>query len=205
MQATHNFPGEIEKIQQYFSAENSSSNVRATVAEGVDMPVYILGSSTDSAHLAAAKGLPYVFASHFAPGQLMEALRIYHNNFTPSEQLSEPYVIAAANIIAADTDEEAEKLSTSLIRMFLGILTNKRDYMDPPTEMTPELREIQANPTFQKLLRYSFIGNKETVKTQTQEFLEKTRANEIIAVSNMYHLEDRIKSFRLFSEIMNEI
>lgn len=202
MQAQHNFPQEIGQIQQYFSPENSTAKVRATVAEGVDVPIWILGSSTDSAHLAAAKGLPYAFASHFAPAQLMEALSIYHNNFEPSDQLKEPYTMAAINVIAADTDEEAEKLSTSLIRMFLGILTNKRDYMQPPTEMTPELRELSQNPAFQRMLKYSFVGSKQKVEEETKAFLKTTAVNELMVVSNMYHHEDRLKSYLIFSEIM---
>lgn len=204
MQAQHNFPNEIKQIQQYFSKENSSTKVRATVAEGMDVPIWILGSSTDSAYLAAAKGLPYAFASHFAPAQLMEALNIYHNNFQPSAQLKEPYTMAAINVIAADTDEEAERLSTSLIKMFLGILTNQRDYMQPPQEMTPDLKELSQNPAFQRMLKYSFVGSKERVRDQTKAFLEKTRVNELMVVSNMYHLEDRIKSYRMFAEIMQE-
>ncbi len=204
MHAQHNFPNEIEQIQKYFSTDNEKSLVRATVAEGVEVPIWILGSSTDSAHLAAAKGLPYAFASHFAPAQLIEALNIYHNNFQPSAQLKEPYTMAAINVIAADTNADAEKLSTSLIKMFLGILTNKRDYMQPPTAMTPDLKELLQNPAFERMLKYSFIGNKDYVKEQTKNFLKTTQVNELMVVSNMYHLEDRIKSFRIFSEIMKE-
>lgn len=204
MHAQHNFPNEIEQIQKYFSHDNEKSLVRATVAEGVDVPIWILGSSTDSAHLAAAKGLPYAFASHFAPAQLIEALNIYHNNFQPSAQLKEPYTMAAINVIAADTNEEAETLSTSLIKMFLGILTNKRDYMQPPTAMTADLNELSQNPAFERMLRYSFIGDKGSVSAQTKAFLKTTQVNELMVVSNMYNLEDRINSFRIFSEIMRE-
>src|SRR5690606_9111589 len=112
MEAAHSFPNEIDKIQKYFSADNSTAKVRATVAEGVEVPLYILGSSTDSAHLAARKGLPYAFASHFATTHLMEALTIYRNEFQPSKELEKPYVLAGVNIIVADTDEEAQRLST---------------------------------------------------------------------------------------------
>ena len=115
MQAVYKFPEEVTQIQQYFSPENRNAKVRATVAEGINVPVYILGSSTDSAHVAAKKGLPYAFASHFAPAQLFEALEIYYNHFQPSEFLEEPYTIAGINVIAADTEDEAEKISTSLI------------------------------------------------------------------------------------------
>jgi luciferase family oxidoreductase group 1 len=202
MQAVYQFPDEVSKIQQYFSSQNSNSKVRATVAEGVDVPVYILGSSTDSAHLAAKKGLPYVFASHFAPGQLFEALNIYYNNFQPSEFLQEPYTMVGLNIIAADTDEEAETLSTSMIRMMLGVMTGKIDYMQKPIKMNRELREISNHPALQQMLKYSFVGSKETIRTKAEEFLKETGANEVMVVSHIYDPEDRIKSFRLFSEIM---
>ncbi len=203
MQAVYKFPEEIAQIQQYFSAENSSSKVRATVAEGIEVPIYILGSSTDSAHLAGQKGLPYAFASHFAPAQLFEALSIYYNNFQPSAQLKEPYTMACVNIIAAETDEEAEKISTSLIRMMLGVLTGNIDYMQPPSEMTEDLRELSQNPAFQRMLKYSFIGSKDTVRTKTEEFLKQTGVNEVVAVSHIYDHKDRLRSYELFSEIMN--
>lgn len=205
MQAVYKFPEEIDKIQQYFSPDNSSSKVRATVAEGEEVPIYILGSSTDSAHLAAKKGLPYVFASHFAPAQLFEALNIYYNNFEPSESLHEPYTMVGLNIIAAETDEEAEKVSTSMIQMMLGVMTGKIDYLQEPVEMTPELREIANHPALVQMLKYSFVGSKETVRKKTKEFLKKTGANEVMVVSNIYDHQDRVKSFRIFSEIMKEI
>ena len=205
MQAAQSFPDEIEKIQTYFSTENSSSKVRATVAEGVSVPVYILGSSTDSAHLAAKKGLPYAFASHFATTHLWDAIEIYRKEFKPSKDLKKPYVMAGVNIIVADTDEEAERLFTSLIRMIVGIFTGKRDYVQPPTAMTREFKEVMQNPQIHQMLKYSFIGSKATVKTQVKEFLEQTKADELIAVTNIYDIKDRIRSYELFSEIMKEL
>ncbi|MFD1188660.1 LLM class flavin-dependent oxidoreductase [Pontibacter rugosus] len=204
MQSVYKFPEEVSQIQKYFSADNKGAQVRATVAEGVEVPVYMLGSSTDSAHLAAKKGLPYAFASHFAPAQLMDALAIYRSNFQPSEYLQEPYTIACINVIAADTDEEAEKISTSMIRMMFGVLTGQIDYMQAPTEMTDELREVAAHPAFQSMLKYAFVGSKETVKKQTEDFLQSTGVNEIMVVSHVYHHEDRVNSYRIFSEIMQE-
>ena len=205
MQAVYQFPEEISKIQQYFSPYNSEAKVRATVAEGVNVPIYVLGSSTDSAYLAAEKGLPYVFASHFAPTHLFDALNIYYNKFQPSENLQEPYTMAGLNVIIADTDEEAEKISTTMIRMILGVVTGKIDYMQEPSEMTEELREVARHPALQQMLKYSFVGSKETVKKKTEEFLSKTGVNELMVVSHIYHHEDRVKSFRLFSEIMKGI
>jgi luciferase family oxidoreductase group 1 len=205
MQSVYKFPEEIGQIQQYFSPANSAAKVRVTVAEGVNVPLYILGSSTDSAHLAAAKGLPYAFASHFATTHMFEALNIYYNNFQPSEFLQEPYTIACINVMAADTNEEAEKISTSLIRMFLAVFTGVSAYLQEPTEMTPELRGLLENPALQQMLKYSFVGNRETVKKKTEDFLAQTGVNEIMVVSNIYDHEDRVKSYRIFSEIMKEM
>lgn len=204
MQAVHNFQGEVEQIQKYFSMDNEWSQVRAVVAEGIDVPLYILGSSLDSAHLAAKLGLPYAFASHFATGLLHEALDIYRKEFQPSQYLDKPYTIAGVNVIAAETDDEAERNFTSVIRMFLGILTGKREPLQPPMEMSDELMMIQHNPAVREMLKYSFVGRKEAVAKQLDRFLEKTGVDEIMAVSNMHRHEDRIRSYAILSEIMNE-
>tara|TARA_R110002074_G_scaffold257269_7_gene429771 strand:+ start:11413 stop:12423 length:1011 start_codon:yes stop_codon:yes gene_type:complete len=204
-QAAMSFPEEVQKIQQYFSNDNASAKVRATVAEGVEVPIYILGSSTDSAHLAAKKGLPYAFASHFATTHLMNALKIYHQEFQPSEVLERPYTLAGVNIIVADTVEEAERISTSLYRMIIGLLTGRRGYMQAPTEMTDELRELSQNPSVNQMLKYSFIGSKETVKKQVKQFIADTQIDELIAVTNIYDGKARIKSYQLFAAIMREL
>ncbi|MBU3026770.1 LLM class flavin-dependent oxidoreductase [Zobellia galactanivorans] len=205
MQAVYRFPEEMHNIQRYFSKENQQAKVRVPIAEGLDVPIYILGSSTDSAHLAAKEGLPYVFASHFAPGQLLEALDIYYNNFQPSQYLKEPYTMAGINVVAAETDEEADTISTSMLRLMLGVMTGKIDYMQPPIKMTPELKQVSIDPAFQRMLKYAFVGSKDSVRQKTKAFIKQTGVNEIIAVSHIYHQEDRINSFRLFSEAMNEI
>ncbi|WP_299326109.1 LLM class flavin-dependent oxidoreductase [uncultured Maribacter sp.] len=204
-QAAQSFPLEVEKIQRYFSPENAHAKVRATLAEGVEVPLYILGSSTDSAHLAAKKGLPYAFASHFATTHLMNALKIYHNEFQPSKELEKPYTAAGVNIIIADTDEEAERISTSLYKMIVGLLTGNRGFMQPPVDMTEDIRELSQNPSVQQMLKYSFIGSKETVKKQVQQFITDTQVDELIAVTNIYDGKDRIKSYQLFAEIMKEL
>ncbi|RLJ67203.1 luciferase family oxidoreductase group 1 [Lacinutrix venerupis] len=205
MQAAHSFPNELDKIQRFFSKDNAPSKVRATVAEGVNVPVYILGSSTDSAHLAAKKGLSYAFASHFATTHLWDALNIYRKEFKPSQELQKPYVMAGVNIIIADTDEEAQRLSTSLIRLIVGILTGKRDYVQPPTALTDDLKEVLNHPQVQQMLKYSFIGSKSTVKSQVKTFMEQSQVDELIAVSHIYDIDARIKSYKMFSEIMKEL
>lgn len=205
MQAAHSFPEDVEAIQNYFSIDNVNSKIRATVAEGVDVPIYILGSSTDSAHLASKKGMPYAFASHFATRHLQEATEIYRKNFKPSDALKTSYVMAGVNIIIADTDEEAERSATSLIRMFLGLFTGKREFLQPPTAMTQEFREIMEHPQVHQMLKYSFIGSKATVKAQVKAFLDKNEIDELIAVTNIYDVKDRIRSYELFAEIMDEL
>lgn len=205
MEAAHSFPREVEKIQDYFSEENKHSDVRAAIAEGTDVPLYILGSSTDSAHLAAEKGLPYAFASHFASTHLFNALRIYEQEFKPSAFLRKPYTIAGINVFVADTDKEAQALFTSLIRMFWGVLTGAKDLLHPPTQMTQELKEMFQYPTLNQMLKYSFVGSKQTVKKAIRAFVEETGVDELIVVSTMYDINDRIKSTRLFAEIMTEI
>lgn len=204
-QAAQAFPEEVEKIQRYFSPENKQSKVRAAIAEGTHVPLYILGSSTDSAHLAAKKGLPYAFASHFASTYLLQALKIYHQEFQPSEALQQPYTMAGINVIVADTDEEADQLFTSLIRMFVGILTGAREPLQPPTALTEDLKEVLQHPSLHQMLKYSFVGSKQTVKKDVKAFLEQTHVNELITVSAMYDINARIKSIRLFSNIMKEI
>lgn len=204
-QAAQAFPAEVEKLERYFSVENKYSGVRAAIAEGTGVPLYILGSSTDSAHLAASKGLPYAFASHFASTYLIDALKIYRDEFQPSEALHQPYTMAGINVYIADTDEEAERLFTSLIRMFVGVLTGARQPLPPPTEMTADLKEVLQHPSLHQMLKYSFVGSKQKVKKQLAAFLAETGVDELIAVSAMYNIDARLKSARLLAEIMTEI
>lgn len=204
-QAAMSFPSEVQKIQDYFSVDNATSKVRANVAEGVNVPLYILGSSTDSAHLAAKKGLPYAFASHFSSAQLIQAFEIYTRDFQPSNVLASPYKMAGISVIIADTDEEAEHISTSYYERVIGILTGDRGQMKAPFEMSNEFRHIIQQPAVQQMSKYAFIGSKETVKMKVRAFIETTQVDELIAVTNVYSAEDRTKSFKFFAEIMREL
>ena len=205
MASVMNFPAEIRQIQKYMSVENSDAKVRVPFAEGVDVPVYILGSSTDSAHLAAAMGLPYAFASHFATTHLMEAIHIYRMNFKPSAHLKQPYLIVAANIIVSDSNAEAERELTSLIKMFYGVLSGQPDYVQPPEEMSPVLKQVWEHPQVQQMLQYTFFGDAKKVMESTVDFLQKTSADEIMVVSNQFSHAARIRSLEGFSKIMQEI
>src|SRR5699024_6255144 len=141
-------------------------------------------------------------ASHFATAHLFEALKIYHQEFQSSEVLGKPYTMAGVNVFIADTDEEAERLFTTLIRMFFGVLTGAKDPLQPPTALTEDVKEVFQHPPIYQMIRYSFVGSKQTVKKQIKEFLDQTRVDELIAVSTIYDIEDRIKSVRLFAEVM---
>ena len=204
-EAAMQFPSEVQKIQTYFSVNNKHQQVRANVAEGVDIPIFILGSSTTSAYLAAEKGLPYAFASHFSSAQLMEALKIYKSQFQPSNYLNHPYTIAGLSIIIADTDEEAEFLSTSYYSRVIGILTGNRSPLEPPFEVTNEFRRIIQQPAVQQMSKYAFIGCKETVKKKIKAFIENTDVDELIVATHVFDVKDRIKSVELFAELMGEV
>ncbi len=167
------FPQNILKLQTFFSNENRKSKVRAIPGEGQNIPIWILGSSTDSAQLAAYLGLPYSFASHFAPAQFYAAIDLYRKNFRPSESLETPYIMPCVNLIAADTDEEANKLATSLYQMFIGIITGNRKRLQPPVDNMKELWSEYEEEAAKQMLQLSFIGSPGTIKTKVKDFYKK--------------------------------
>lgn len=193
------FPQNVKEVQTYLSAENCTALVRAFPGEGVDIPLWILGSSTDSAYLAAAMGLPYVFASHFAPPQLHEAIQIYRQNFEPSSQLSKPYIMAAINVIAADSNEEAATLATSLKQQFIGIITGERRLLQPP--YSEKKWDLSDFPFLKQMLSCSFVGDKEKIKAELQHFLDITGVDELMISSPIYDHEARIKSYEILKSI----
>ncbi len=203
-ETVHDFPRDIGELQTYFSSENRNVAVRAIPGEGLDIPLYLLGSSTFSAQLAGIKGLPYAFASHFAPTHLHDALRLYHQNFQPSKQCNTPYTIACVNVIAADTDEKAKLLETSLQQLALGIIRNTRKPLAPPVESMDGLWHPLEKVQVEKMMHYSFAGSKETVRKQLASFVEATRVDEVMVVSHIYNHEDRLRSYELLSTIFKE-
>ena len=201
--AVHNFPEDIQKLQQYFSKDNSNSKVRAIPGEGLDIPIWILGSSLDSARLAAAMGLPYAFASHFAPAYFLQAIDLYRKNFKPSAHLSAPYVMACVNVVAADTDEEAQYLATSLKQLFRGIITGRRQLLPPPVDTMDGLWSVAERDAAMQMLAYSFFGSKATVQAELSRFIDRTGIQEIMATSHIYDQAARLKSYRLLAEALN--
>ncbi len=197
--AAYMFPESIQELQKYFSASNKNGKVRAIPGEGLDIPIWVLGSSTDSAHVAAALGLPYAFASHFAPAQLHAALAIYHREFRPSEKLQKPYVIACVSAIAADTDEEADKLATSFKRLYLGIITGRREKLKAPVEPSEFNIDPLEEAALKQMTLYSFVGAKEKVREKMQQFLDATQVNELMITTPVFDHAARLHSYQIIS------
>jgi luciferase family oxidoreductase group 1 len=200
--ASHNFPRDVEKLQNFFSADNYNSKVRAIPGEGLDIPIWILGSSPDSARLAAAMGLPYAFASHFAPAHFMTAIKLYRDNFVPSEYLKEPYVLSCVNVVAADTDKEAIRLATSVQQFFVGVVTGKRQLLPPPIDTMDGTWNYFEQEAAEQMLAYSFFGSPETIKADLQSFVDQTQVDEVMATSHIFDHAARLHSYELFAEIL---
>ncbi|MBG6111318.1 luciferase family oxidoreductase group 1 [Flavobacterium sp. CG_23.5] len=200
--AAMEFPANVQELQMYLSEGNKNGRVRAIPGEGLDIPIWILGSSTDSAYLAASLGLPYAFASHFAPAQLLTAIAIYRNNFQPSEDLKESYVIACVNVIAADSDDEAARLATSFKRLFLGIITGNRQQLKPP--VSPDnFMDPMEEAALQQMIAYSFIGGPEKVKKELDYFLDKTQVDELMIATAVYEHTARLHSYEIIGNLKN--
>jgi luciferase family oxidoreductase group 1 len=201
-QAAFEFPKTVRELQKYLSAENKDSQVRAIPGEGLDIPIWILGSSIESAKLAASFGLPYAFASHFAPQQLQESLHIYRSNFKASEQLTEPYAIACVNVTAAATTEEAQLIATSMEKIFLGILTNDRHPLQPADanfKVSPEAKRVM-----QQFLKYSFIGNPSEIEDALTQFVDDTQIDELMVVSHIYDQEARLNTYEILMGLQSD-
>lgn len=198
------FPSDVVELQHYLSPKTNAGRVRAIPGEGTQVPIWLLGSSTYSAQLAAALGLPFAFASHFAPAQLFDALKLYHSNFKPSEQLQQPYAMACVNVIAADTDEQAQRLATSFYRLALGIIRNSRKPLQPPIEsMKNEWSEYEA-AAVKHMMQFSFVGSKPTVKEGLQNFLSDTGVDEIMVASYIYDNNEKIHSYELIADFFKK-
>lgn len=194
------FKDDVLALQHYFENDDPSEKVRAFPGEGLAIPIYILGSSTDSAYLAAELGLPYAFAAHFAPAMLAQAAAIYRANFKPSRYLEQPYFIACVNIIAAETTAEADFLASSLFNMFAGIITNHRRPLSPPTEQPiyhgiPEIEKAVYNMT-----ACTFTGDKETLAQDITDFVSRYQVDELMTTNYIFDNDKRLASFRIIKE-----
>ncbi|RYZ18383.1 MAG: LLM class flavin-dependent oxidoreductase, partial [Sphingobacteriales bacterium] len=198
----YNFGANIEELQRYFSNTSETARVRAFPGEGADVPLYILGSSTDSAYLAAEMGLPYAFAAHFAPAQFRTAIQIYRKHFKPSAQLNQPHVMACVNVVGAETNEEAQYLATSVYQMFLSVITNRRKPLPPPVESMDGLWDLQERAAVAQMLSCTFIGDEERLREKLGEFINETGINELMVTSNVYDMALRLKSFSILKRAL---
>ncbi|WP_100075450.1 LLM class flavin-dependent oxidoreductase [Chryseobacterium camelliae] len=205
MTINEQFPRQILELQTYFSKENSGAMVRAIPGEGLDIPLYILGSSTDSAWLAAELGLPYAFAGHFAPEQMEMAFKIYRQHFQPSRQLKQPYIIACVNGVAASTSEEARTISTTLYQAFINIIRNDRKPFAPPVEDMDDIWSPMEKSMVLQKLKYTLIGNQTEIEDQLRSFQERFEADELMVNAHIYDHQKRLESYHIFSEAKNSV
>ncbi len=201
-ESVQEFPNDLDDLRQYFSEENMDSKVRAFPAEGLDIPIYLLGSSMSSAILASQKGLPYAFASHFAPGYLISASKYYRENFQPSEHFSKPYLISCVNVIAADTDEEAHYLATSFYQTALGIIRGKSYPMKKPVKSMEGIWTEPEAAAIQNMMACTFIGTKESLIPQFESFFKQVEADELMVSTNIYDPAKRLRSLEITAEVL---
>jgi luciferase family oxidoreductase group 1 len=205
IETVNDFPEDLKALQTFFSSDNANASVRAFPAEGLKVPIYLLGSSMSSAVLAAQEGLTYVFASHFAPTYFLQAVRYYKSNFKPSEKLKEPYVMACVNVIAADREEEAHFLATSFYQMALGIIRGKSYPLMPPVKDMSQIWTEQEAAAIQNMMAVTYVGTKTNIKEGLEHLIELTGIDELMITTNIYNHEARLKSFRLTAEVMMEL
>lgn len=194
------FPQDVLELMGYFADDGEGRRVRAYPGAGEDVPVWILGSSLYGAQLAAMLGLPYSFASHFAPEQLMQAIELYRREFRPSPHLDKPYVMLGYNVFAADTDEEGEFLASSMQQTFVNLRRGRPGRMQPPVKDYLAQLDPADRALLKHVLSCTGMGSPATVTQQMQEFIKRTGADELILTSQMFTHESRLKCYTLVAE-----
>jgi luciferase family oxidoreductase group 1 len=194
------FPQDVLELQAYLGDLQPGQVVQAVPGTGLKVPLWILGSSLFGAQLAAALGLPYAFASHFAPGDLMPALAIYRENFRPSAQLEKPYAMVGANVIVADSDAEAKRLFTSSQQAFTNLLRGTRGQLLPPIDDIERYWAPHEKAQAQRMLECSFVGSPATVRSGLGQFVADTGADEVIVAAAIYDHAARLRSYELLAE-----
>jgi luciferase family oxidoreductase group 1 len=195
------FAADVRELQSYFRPSPGEHAVSAVPGEGLDIPIYILGSSDFGAMLAAQLGLPFAFASHFAPDYLLIALDLYRKNFKPSAQLDKPHAMIGVNVFAADTDAEAERLFTSLQQLFLNLIRGVPRQLAPPVDSMEGSWSPQEQAKVTRMSQVSLVGSKETIRQQLKSLIDETGADEIIATSQIFDHAARIRSFEIAADV----
>ena len=194
------FPQDVVELMQYFQPAQPGQAVRAVPGEGLNVPVWILGSSTFGAQLAAILGLPHAFASHFAPAMMMDAIGMYRHHFRPSAQLAKPNVMLGVNIVAAETDEEARYLFSSLQQSFLNIRTGRPGRLPPPIPDMDQRIDPRGRAMLADSLSCAIVGGPETVRRGLEAFIARTGADELMVTANIFDHEKRKRSFEIVAE-----
>lgn len=200
-----NFPQDVLEVQAFLAPVQPDQAVQAVPGGGTEVPIWILGSSLFGAQLAAELGLPYAFASHFAPEALMQALAVYRERFKPSEQQATPYAMPGINVVAADTDEEARYLFTTIQQRFTDMIRGTRGKLQPPIDDIEAYWSPMEKAHVSGMLRYAFVGSPESLKRQLGAFLDATRADEVMVTAPIYDHAKRKRSYEILAAIAPEI
>ncbi|MFC0398872.1 LLM class flavin-dependent oxidoreductase [Paraburkholderia rhizosphaerae] len=197
------FPDDVVELQRYFAEPVAGQRVRAVPGAGLNVPLWLLGSSLFSAQLAAALGLPFAFASHFAPDHMLTALKLYRAQFRPSAALERPYAMVGVNLFAADTNDAARRLFTSLQQQFINLRRGTPGQLQPPVERV-EASEFELASVAHSLA-YSVIGDRDTVREQLKSIIEQTGADELMLTAQIYDHAARLRSFEIARQVRDEL
>ena len=198
------FPEQLEELRFFFKDVVENQKVQAVPGAGLNVPIWLLSSSGFSAHLAGVLGLPFAFAAHFSPEYTLPALKLYRQTFQSSDDLQKPYAMVALNIVAAETDEEAEFLATSQTQSFLNLIRQKPGKIPPPVSDMNAIWSAQEKALVQSRTGGSIVGSKETVKRKLEAFLEETKADEIMVNAMIFDQAKRLRSYEIVAEIFSE-
>ena len=198
------FPQDVAELLRYLGPRTPDQRIIAMPGTGTQVPVWLLGSSLFSAQLAGEMGLPYAFASHFAPRLMHEAIRVYRNHFKPSAVLDKPYVMLGVPLVAADTDEQAEYLATSVYQRILALMRGQSLVQRPPVETMDGLWLPHEKEAVMSFLGLAMVGSPQKIKAKLDVLVEQTQADELIFTCDLYEHADRIHSYELLSHVMKE-
>jgi luciferase family oxidoreductase group 1 len=195
------FPQDVLELQALLGPPQPEQRIFAVPGTNSNVPLWILGSSLYGAQLAAMLGLPYAFASHFAPAALLQALQVYRETFKPSAQQATPYAMAGLHVVAADTDAEAKRLFTSTQQQFTNMVRNRRGKLQPPIDDIDAYWTPQERVQAEAMLKYAIHGSPATVRRRLEEFVALTRVDELMVVSAIYDHQARLRSYEILSQL----